>query len=261
MKIIGLQLDTVWEDKAANHAKALALLDAARPPAGSLVVLAEMFATGFSMNFTDIHDSGSRETQDFLSKTAAAREIYLLGGVVTKDERGPKAYGRNESVVYAPDGREVARYCKLHPFTLGGEAEHYVAGEDLCLFNWQEFTVASFICYDLRFPEIFRAAAKRGANLFTVIASWPSPRADHWTSLLKARAIENQAYVVGVNRCGNDPKLHHSGHSVIFDPSGTLLADAGTEEAWMEAEVSYQSLQEYRRALPFLKDLRDEYVK
>jgi len=258
MKIIGLQLDTVWENKAANHAKALALLDAARPPAGSLVVLSEMFDTGFSMNVAGIHDSDSRETQDFLSRAAAGHKIYLLGGVVTKDESGR---GRNQAVVYAPDGRELARYCKLQPFTLGGEADHYAAGQSLCLFNWQEFTVASFICYDLRFPELFRAAAKRGANLFTVIASWPSPRADHWVSLLKARAIENQSYVIGVNRCGDDPKLHHSGHSVIFDPGGKLLADAGTEEAWMEAEVDYQALLDYRRTLPFLADLRDEWVR
>lgn len=257
MKIIGLQLDTVWENKAANHAKALALLDQVRPPAGSLVVLSEMFATGFSMNVAAIQDSESCETQDFLSRTAASREIYLLGGVVTQDKNGR---GRNEAVVYAPDGRELARYCKLHPFTLGGEAEHYDAGDELCLFRWQEFTVAPFICYDLRFPEVFRSAAKRGANLFTVIASWPSPRADHWFSLLKARAIENQAYVIGVNRCGQDPKLPHSGHSVIFDPSGKLLADAGTEESGIEAQADYESLMAYRRSLPFLKDLREKYV-
>jgi predicted amidohydrolase len=258
MKVFGLQLDSVWEDKAPNHAKALALLDAANPPADSLVVLGEMFATGFSMNVAGIHDSSTRETQDFLSKTAAACGVFLLGGVVTRNADGR---GSNQAVVYAPDGSELARYSKLHPFALGGEADHFAAGRELCFFRWQEFTVAPFICYDLRFPEIFRSAAKRGANLFTVIASWPSPRADHWVSLLKARAIENQAYVIGVNRCGNDPKLHHSGHSVIFDPGGKLLADAGSEEAWMEAEVDYQSLLEYRRGLPFLADLRDEYVR
>src|SRR5689334_24166275 len=168
MKIIGLQLDTVWENKAANHAKALALLDAARPPAGSLVVLGEMFATGFSMNVAGIHDSDSRETQDFLSHTAAEHYVFLLGGVVTKDAGG---LGRNESVIYSPEGVEVARYCKLQPFTPAGEKANFVAGDEVCLFDWQDFTVASFICYDLRFPEHFRAAAKRGANLMTVIAS------------------------------------------------------------------------------------------
>ncbi len=256
MKIYGLQIDSVWENKAPNHDKITALLDRAKPEAGSLVVLGEMFASGFSMNVAVIHDSESHETQDFLSRTAAERKIFLLGGVVTKDASG---LGRNESVVYSSEGKEIARYCKLQPFTLGGEKANYIAGKDVCLFNWQDFTVASFICYDLRFPELFRVAVKRGANLITVIASWPAVRDDHWVSLLKARAIENQAYVIGVNRCGNDPKLYHSGRSSIFDPSGKLLADAGSEEGWVEAEVDREFLSNYRSDLPFLKDIRDEF--
>ena len=258
MKIYGLQIDSVWENKAANHAKVAALLDRAKPEAGSLVVLGEMFASGFSMNVAAIHDSGTRETQNFLASTAAERGVYLLGGVVTKDAGG---LGRNESVVYSPEGKEVARYCKLQPFTPAGEKDNYVAGDDVCLFRWQEFTVANFICYDLRFPEHFRAAAKHGANLITVIASWPDVRVDHWLSLLKARAIENQAYVIGVNRCGQDPKLYHSGRSSIFDYSGKLLADAGSEEGWIEADVDLASLNDYRKALPFLADIRDDKTR
>lgn len=258
MKIYGLQIDSVWENKAANHAKVSALLDRAKPEAGSLVVLGEMFASGFSMNVTAIQDSDSRETQEFLASAATKHKIFLLGGIVTKDASG---LGRNESIVYSPEGIELSRYCKLQPFTLGGETANYVAGDDVCLFNWQDFTVASFICYDLRFPEVFRVAAKRGANLITVIASWPAVRDDHWVSLLKARAIENQAYVIGINRCGNDPKLYHSGRSSIFDPSGKLLADAGSEEGWIEADISLSLLLDYRRALPFLADIRQEYVK
>lgn len=258
MKIYGLQIDSVWENKAANHAKISALLDRAQPEAGSLVVLGEMFATGFSMNVAGIHDSDTHETQEFLARTAAERKIFLLGGVVTKD---PSGLGRNEAVVYSPEGLEVARYCKLQPFTLGGEKANYVAGTDICLFNWQEFTVASFICYDLRFPELFRVAAKRGANLITVIASWPAVREEHWVSLLKARAIENQAYVIGVNRCGHDPKLYHSGHSVIFDPSGKMLADAGSEENWIETTPDFDFLLSYRKSLPFIEDMRDEFKK
>lgn len=258
MKIYGLQIDSVWENKAPNHDKIAALLERAKPEAGSLVVIAEMFASGFSMNVEAIHDSDTRETQDFLSRTAAEHKVFLLGGVVTKDDSG---LGRNESVVYSPEGKEVARYCKLQPFTLGGEKANYVAGDDVCLFNWGDFTVASFICYDLRFPELFRRAALRRANLITVIASWPDVRVDHWLTLLKARAIENQAYVIGVNRCGNDPKLYHSGRSSIFDPSGKLLADAGSEESWIETEVDLDSLLDYRSRLPFLYDIRPDFVK
>jgi hypothetical protein len=124
MQVIGLQIDSVWENKAANHDKVLSLLDRAKPSAGALVVLPEMFATGFSMNVAAIHDE-TRETQDFLSRTAAQFKIYLMGGLVMKDEKTGR--GRNEAVVYSPEGREVARYCKLQPFTLGGESECYVA--------------------------------------------------------------------------------------------------------------------------------------
>jgi predicted amidohydrolase len=256
MQIIGLQLDSVWENKAANHDKVLSLLDRDKRPAGALVVLSEMFATGFSMNVDAIHDQ-SRETQDFLSRTAAERKIYLMGGVVMKDEATGR--GRNESVVYSPEGKEIARYCKLQPFTLGGESDHYVAGERAILFGCHEFTVAPFICYDLRFPELFRRAAARGANLIIVIASWPAMRDDHWVTLLKARAIENQAYVVGVNRCGRDPKHYHSGRSIIYDPLGRVLADAGSEEGLIEAQLELQPLLDWRRNFPALGDMRKDF--
>lgn len=256
MQIIGLQLDSVWENKAASHDKVLALLDKARPQAGALVVLPEMFATGFSMNVAAIHDQ-SRQTQDFLSLTAAERGIYLMGGVVMKDEKTGR--GRNDAVIYSPEGGEFARYSKLQPFTLGGESEHYVAGERTVLFECQEFMTAPFICYDLRFPELFRRAAARGANLIVVIASWPAMRDDHWVTLLKARAIENQAYVVGVNRCGQDPKHYHSGRSLVYDPHGRVMADAGSEEGWIEAQLELQPLLDWRRSFPALGDMRQDF--
>ncbi|HKQ78762.1 MAG TPA: nitrilase-related carbon-nitrogen hydrolase, partial [Blastocatellia bacterium] len=238
--------------------KVLSLLDKAKPQAGALVVLPEMFATGFSMNVAAIHDE-ERETQDFLARAAAEHKIYLMGGVVMKDRTTGR--GRNEAVVYSPEGREVARYCKLQPFTLGGELDHYAAGERICLFELQGFTASPFICYDLRFPEHFRAASARGANLIIVIASWPALRDDHWVTLLKARAIENQAYVVGVNRCGHDPKHFHSGRSCVYDPQGRALADAGSEEGAIEAQLELQPLLDWRRSFPALGDMRPDFVK
>jgi omega-amidase len=257
MNVIGLQLDVIWENKSANHAKMRAMIEKAKPQPGTLVVLPEMFATGFSMNVAAIHDNDSHETQELLAQTAADYRIYLLGGVVTKH---PDGRGINQCVVYAPDGREIARYSKLHPFTLGGESDHYAAGESLSLFDLEGFKVAPFICYDLRFPEIFRAAVKRGANLYTVIASWPVMREEHWVTLLRARAIENQAYVIGVNRFGSDPNFFHPGRSLIVHPSGNVMADGGREECLIIAELSMEELVKYRRDLPFLNDMRDEFV-
>lgn len=257
MNVICVQLDIVWENKQANHDKVRRLLDQANPAQDSLVVLSEMFATGFSMNVAGITDSESHETQGFLSGLAVDYGVYVMGGVVTTDASGK---GRNECVTWSPKGNEIARYCKIHPFTPGGEPDHYVSGTAVRLFDLQGFRVAPFICYDLRFPEIFRAAAQRGATLYPVIASWPVARVQHWITLLKARAIENQAYVIGVNRTGNDPKLAHNGHSLIVDPRGEVMADAGEGEGIIRAELDPQIVADYRRQLPFLNDIHPEYL-
>ena len=255
MNIIGIQLDSVWENKPASHERARALIEKAAPPPGALVVLPEMFATGFSMNVDAVDDGATGETQTFLAGLAAELGVYLLGGVVTRDAASGR--GRNEAVVYDPTGREHARYHKMQPFTLGGESAAYEAGKSLSLFAWNGFTVAPFICYDLRFPEHFRLAARQGAELIVVIASWPVAREDHWMTLLKARAIENQAYVLGVNRCGHDPKLYHSGRSRLLDFGGRLLAEAGEGESILSATLSRDDLFAYRESLPFLSDMRE----
>lgn len=258
MQVVCCQLDIVWENKPANHAKVRALLDRAAAPRGSLVVLPEMFATGFSMDVKTVTDTGSRETYDFLAKTAPDYGVFLVAGIV---QTAGDTRGRNECVVFSPDGENVAHYCKIHPFSYAGETNHYVSGEKLTLFKWHDVTVAPFICYDLRFPEIFRAAVLQGAQMFTVIANWPASRVHHWITLLKARAIENQAYVAGVNRCGDDPKLAYSGHSMIIDPRGNVIADAGEEEGVISAEIDAQALGQYRREFPFLNDIHTDYVR
>jgi len=251
VNIFCLQCDIDWERKASNHERVRRLLDQNAPGSGSLVVLPEMFATGFSMNAEAISDADSRESQDFLASTAKERGIYLAGGVVGRDGKGRAV---NECVVYPPEGREVARYAKMRTFTPGGESDHYAAGESIALFDWGGFKVAPFICYDLRFPELFREAMRKGATLFTVMASWPAPRIEHWTVLARARAIENQAYLAAANRCGDDPNASYPGRSLIVDPLGKVLADASGEECVIGAEVDPVIVSEYRDKLPFLCD-------
>ena len=253
MELIGWQIDLQWEAKAANHAKVRALLEADPPAPGSLVLLPEMFATGFSMNAAATDDTTTHETQDFLRQCAIDFGIFLLAGVIGKGTTGCPA---NQCLVYTPTGAELARYDKLHPFSLAGEPDHYAAGERIVLFPWGDFLVAPFICYDLRFPEIFRAASAAGANLLTVIASWPEVRTEHWVALLRARAIESQAYVVGINRCGKDPYLEYSGRSLIVDPHGEVMVDAASDEKFFTTGLDKSQLDQYRLALPFLKDMR-----
>jgi predicted amidohydrolase len=212
-----------------------------------------MFATGFSMNVAAIAEEPGGATEQFLARTARELGILLLAGVVT---RGATGKGRNECVVFSAEGKLLARYCKMQPFVLGGEAACYEAGEQSVVLDCGEILVAPFICYDLRFPEVARSAAPKRPHLMTFIASWPNTRLHHWPRLLQARAIENQCYVAGVNRTGNDPRYQHSGRTMIIDPHGEILADAGSVECVIQARIDPQWLAEYRRAFPALNDMR-----
>jgi omega-amidase len=258
MNIYCCQLDIAWEDRDANFRKVEELLASAEPERGSLALLPEMFATGFSMNVAGIaEDSAEGPTVRFLSRQAVKLGVYLVGGFVT---RGGDGMGRNVLAMIAPDGRRVADYAKIHPFSVGEESRHYAGGERVCTFAWEDATVSPFICYDLRFPEVFRAGMRGGAEVFLVIANWPEARIEHWVTLLRARAIENQAYVAGVNRCGNDPKLAYSGRSIIVDPHGAILADAGSTEGVIHAGVDLPALRDYRRWFHVLNDARPQFL-
>jgi omega-amidase len=252
MKIVGCQLDIAWEDKSSNYEKVQRLLRRSEVSRGDLVVLPEMFPTGFSMNTGATCEGTPSETEIFLHDRAREHQLYLLGGLVNK---GPDDRPRNQAVVYSPQGELLVRYSKIHPFTLGGEAACYAAGDQLVNFQWGKCLVTPFICYDLRFPEIFRSAVSRGTQLFAVIANWPVKREKHWVTLLQARAIENQAYVVGVNRCGNDPKHSYSGRSMILDPHGNILAEIGNEEGLIQAEVDLGVVENWRKEFPALQDM------
>lgn len=252
MNIACVQFDIAWENKPANYDKVRKLLDQAGLPQGSLVLLPEMFSTGFSMNVEQIAEGKARDSEAFLSRTAREFGIYLVGGVVS----AATGRGRNEAVVFSSEGREIARYCKMQPFNLGGEGQHYSAGEGILIFQWAGFRVAPFICYDLRFPELFRAAVRKGAELFVVIANWPVMRIGHWVTLLQARAIENQACVAGCNRSGTDPKLSYNGRSIIINHHGDVLSDAGDGEKIISAEIDPDAVAKWRKEFPAVADMR-----
>ena len=187
MKIVALQFDIVWEDKAANFEKVRGRLTEASPEKGSLVALPEMFATGFSMNADAVAEPYGGGTERFLASTAKEFGIWLVAGAAM---RGRDGQVRNKALVFSPAGELIAFYAKMRPFTPGGEPEHYVAGERPIAFPWADCMVSPFICYDLRFPEIFReAVGAHRPELFIVIANWPEKRIRHWVTLLRARAM------------------------------------------------------------------------
>ncbi len=253
MKIYGLQWDIRWEDKPGNFEIVRRLTRQAAPERGSLVVLPEMFATGFSMNAVAIAEDCDGHTEQFLSGLASSLQCSVLAGAAIRDTDGRP---RNKCLVFGPDGKLAASYTKIRPFNPGGESAHYTAGDKVCLFDWGGVSTAPFICYDLRFPELFREAARVGRpRLLAVIASWPAKRLHHWPRLLQARAIENQSYVIGVNRIGSDPSFEYAGRSIIVDPQGEIIADAGSLECVISASLDIESLDQYRKGLPFLDDM------
>jgi len=247
-------MDIQWEDKPANFEKARRLLDRAAPERGSLVVFPEMFATGFSMNVDSVAESYQGETETFLRGLAKEHGLYVIAGAAMRSDSGS---ARNKALILGPSGDLLGFYAKMRPFAPGGEAEHYVAGTRPTAVQCGGITVSPFVCYDLRFPELFRqAAATHQPELFVVIASWPEKRIEHWVRLLQARAIENQAYVIGVNRVGADPHYSYCGRSLIVDFNGDMLADAGTAEQTIKARLDLAVLRKYRHGLPFLADLK-----
>lgn len=251
MKVYSVQLNTVWENKPATYERTSKLVLDASPVPDSLIVLPETFSTGFSTNLTVTAQGQRLEDEAFLSDLAQKTRCHVLAGIVS---RIAPDKGRNESVAFGPDGKLVARYDKIHPFSMGGELEVHQPGSEIITYPLNGFTVAPFICYDLRFPEIFRSAVDAGANLFVVIANWPVKRDRHWLTLLQARAIENLAYVVGVNRCGSDPQFYYSGRSVVVDPHGIVISDAGGEERVVCTELDLNLVQNWRRDFPPLRD-------
>lgn len=253
MTVYGCQFDIKWEKKPENFKRVRSLLERSKILPGSLVVLPEMFATGFSMNARRIAESETGPTARLLSRLAKEKQAYVLGGLA---QRGMGRRITNAALCFAPSGECVARYSKLHPFTPGGESKHYFAGKEIVQFRWAGLKTAVYICYDLRFPETFRLGTGRGVELIVVIANWPARRHLHWSTLLRARAIENQAYVIGVNRCGRDPQVDYRGGSVVIDPQGKILALAGSKQAVVEAELDPEAPARWRRDFPALQDTR-----
>lgn len=257
MNIIALQTDIVWENKPANFDKVRRLLASASPAPGDLAVLPEMFATGFNMNIPAVAESHNQATELFLAQTARDYQIFLVAGLVAA---GTDNKALNQAVVFTPQGDLLLRYTKIHPFSYADEDKYFAPGHELTLFNWAGFTVCPVVCYDLRFPELFRLAVCRGADLFVVVANWPKRRKLHWETLLRARAIENIACVVGVNRVGSDPNVSYSGQSQIIDPHGKILALADDQETALVAAPDLDDLKKLRERFPALRDLKPQFL-
>ncbi|MGD2122203.1 MAG: nitrilase-related carbon-nitrogen hydrolase [Gemmatimonadota bacterium] len=260
MKVAGIQMDIAWEDPEKNfqrvEAEVARLMGEAGSQAGGgpeLIVLPEMFATGFSMD-AERMAAFAEDTRAFLANLASSFSLHVLAGYAEPAEPLPA----NACSVVSPAGEEILHYRKIHPFSLAKEDENYLAGDAVSTVKVENVRITPFICYDLRFPEPFRPPAPN-TDLYCVIANWPDMRRSAWSALLRARAIENQAFVLGVNRVGMGSGKPHSGDSALLDPMGETLAELEPyQEGVVLGSVDPREVEKVRRQLGFLNDRRPD---
>lgn len=252
MRVAAIQHDIVWEDPSANFARIAPLIaDAAERGAG-LAVLTEMFSTGFSMASERIAEPAGGPSARFLVDQAAAHGIWVCGSI---PERASSTTRPSNCLVLAgPDGT-LLRYRKIHPFSFAGEHNHYEAGDKHVTVMIEGVRLSLFVCYDLRFGDEFWSLAP-DTDCYVVVANWPASRRDHWVTLLRARAIENQAYVVGVNRVGSGDGLDYAGDSAIIGPFGEEVIVGDDRESVLVGEVDPAVVADTRARFPFLVDRR-----
>ena len=250
MRVALLQMDLAWEDVSENHRRAAGLLAQAAAGGARLALLPEMFSTGFSMDSRRIAQPPGGPSETFLREQAAKLGLWILASVPETGEPSP----RNMALLVGPDG-SVVRYAKIHPFSYAGEHRAYTAGDRVVTAEIDGVRVTPLICYDLRFPEPFRTAASE-TDLFAVIANWPGERREHWRTLLRARAIENQAYVAGVNRAGDGNRLHYAGDSAAITPLGETIVEADDREQVLFFDVDPEVVRKLRARFPALEDRR-----
>ena len=251
-RVAAVQHDIVWEDRAANFERLAPMIAGAVGLGAELVLLTETFSTGFSMT-PGIGEREDGPSADFLRAQAAEHGVWVGGSCPEIGPGGDLPY--NSLVLAGPDGT-THRYRKLHPFTHAGEHERFRAGQAPLTVEVAGLRITPFICYDLRFADVFWAAAA-DTDVYLVPANWPSPRRLHWQTLLQARAIENQAYVVGCNRVGTaGDGTEHVGDSRIVSPTGELLATAAVGETVLVVDVDPAEVSATRDRFRFMADRR-----
>lgn len=247
LNILLVQAQLDWKDPASNRQHLAGLMRAAEP-GFNLAVLPETFTTGFLGDSSQTDEGMDGETVAWMREQAAFHDCALAGSAVIVED------GRryNRMLFVRPDG-DITSYDKRHLFAFGGEHERYAAGSQRVTAVFLGWRINLQVCYDLRFPAWCRLQDDFDLQLF--VANWPSKRVAHWSALLRARAIENQAYVVAVNRAGKDGKgIDYPGASAVFDPLGEALSELGEGEQTQRVTIDGRRVAEIRRQFPFQAD-------
>lgn len=245
---IGLgQLDMVWEDKNANREKVRKMVQDASNQGVELIVFPEMTLTGFSLEVEKTWEEDG-ETIAFFKKLSEEFRLAIGFGYVKKSQNR----GRNQFCV-VKEGTVLTEYTKIHPFSYGKEDLMFEAGNEITGFTLKNFHIGMFICYDLRFPEVFQVSGRKN-EVILLIADWPKARVEHFRTLAKARAIENQCYMVVVNRVGFEKEVYYEGSSGVYSPKGELITEEVDKESLIVAEIDLVDILEYRKSFPQWQD-------
>lgn len=254
VKIGICQFHIEWEDKKTNYERANEFIKEAAEEEADIILFPEMSFTGFSMNVKFTAEN-NQETWNRMQALAIEYSIAIGFGWVKKN----REKAENHYSIISKKGIVLTDYIKIHSFNFGGEGKEFISGNEIKIFEFKDFKIAPFICYDLRFPEIFQCASK-SAEILIVPANWPSARSLHWNCLLQARAIENQAYVLGINCVGKIGDLYYSGESCIINPNGEVEQKIKDKEMIIYSTIE-KSKFEIREAFPVKKDRKEDLYR
>ncbi|WP_442601040.1 carbon-nitrogen family hydrolase [Paenibacillus sp. KN14-4R] len=253
-----LQMDVRIGEPDVNFTALSKLLEEAiaAPVKPDVIVIPEMWNTGYALDRVhELADRNGEETKALLSHFAREHQVHIIGGSVA-DKRGEDVY--NTIYVFDREGQVTSDYSKTHLFRLMDEHEYLASGDRVGSFTLDGVPAGMMICYDIRFPELSRKLALSGAKILFVPAQWPHPRLHHWRTLLMARAIENQMYVVSCNRVGTSGTTDFFGHSMVIDPWGEVIAEGGEEQELIQAQIDLDLVEQVRHKIPVFGDRRPQ---
>ena len=249
------QYQIMWEQKKENFCTVVSYFEQAKKQKVEMILLPEMSLTGFSMNVKKTRDTYENETISRFQKLC--QDMKISAGFGWVEQTGDRK-AHNHYTIVDERGNVLSDYTKIHPFTYGKEAEYFEGGDSLVACHAGEHKIATAICYDLRFPELFRILDK-DCSVVVIPANWPDARKEHWNCLLQARAIENQIYVIGINCVGTMDGTYYSGYSTVMDPLGNHLAQIIDEEGLLIVDIP-NNVERYRDKFPVRKDQRIEVM-
>jgi len=256
IKLALLQMDIQIGEPAHNFTKVKTLLEEAvqSKPKPDIIMLPEMWNTGYALKqIQEIADVNGINTKQFISDFCREHHVNIIAGSIA-EKIGKDV--RNTTYVFDREGQIIGDYSKIHLFRLMDEEKYLIEGDHLGQLQIEGQPSGLMICYDIRFPELTRKIALNGAKILFVPAEWPIPRIKHWRTLLMARAIENQMFVVACNRVGKSESTGFFGHSMIIDPWGDIIAEGGEIEKILYAEIDLTQVDKVRSTIPIFKDRR-----